>query len=248
MRGHPRGRVLVVDHDTRLSRLVTDHLIADGYAAEAVHDGFTGLDRAVEGAPDVVVLDPAVPGLPGGEVMARLRRVAAVPVIIVSDRVTAEDRIAGLLMGADDYVTKPLAMRELVLRVDAVVRRSRGCGGGGSLLRAGALEVDTAARLVRRDGVDVGLTVREFELLAHLMRRPGRALRRQELLEEVWGYSWGDVSTVTVTVRRLREKIEPDVTRPHYVRTVRGVGYMFLAPGVNDIATNDRGELPRLAG
>jgi DNA-binding response OmpR family regulator len=173
-----------------------------------------------------------LPGIDGLEVCRRLRALAPVPIVILTARGQENDRIIGLDLGADDYVAKPFSTKELVARVRAVLRRARGpLAPSGpdapSVYTDGDLEVEVAARQARLAGAVVSLTAREFELLAFLVRHPGRAFRRDELLEGVWGYRYGDTSTVTVHVRRLREKIEPDPSTPVRIATVWGVGYRW---------------------
>jgi DNA-binding response OmpR family regulator len=170
-----------------------------------------------------------LPSLNGLEVCRRLRAVAPVPVIMLTARGEEVDRIAGLELGADDYVAKPFSPRELTARVKAVLRRATGVVSAeeAEILRAGTLEVDPVAHEAHVDGQFVALTAREFDLLVHLMRNPRRAFRREELLHDVWGFSYGDTSTVTVHVRRLREKVEADPSAPRHVCTVWGVGYRF---------------------
>jgi DNA-binding response OmpR family regulator len=171
-----------------------------------------------------------LPSMGGLEVCRRLRAQAPVPVIMLTARGEEADRIAGLELGADDYVAKPFSPRELTARVKAVLRRAAGpltFQQEPAVLRAGGLEVDTVAHEARLDGELVALTAKEFDLLAHLMRNPRRAFRREELLDDVWGFSYGDTSTVTVHIRRLREKVEADPSNPRYVCTVWGVGYRF---------------------
>jgi DNA-binding response OmpR family regulator len=226
------SRVLVVDDDPTVSEVVARYLERDGYAVETVADGRTALDRALAEPPDLVVLDLMLPGLDGLEVCRRLRALAPVPIVILTARGQENDRIVGLDLGADDYVAKPFSTKELVARVRAVLRRARGplapSGPGASAVHSdGDLEVDVAARQARLAGAVVSLTAREFELLAFLVRHPGRAFRREEILESVWGYRYGDTSTVTVHVRRLREKIEPDPSTPVRIATVWGIGYRW---------------------
>jgi DNA-binding response OmpR family regulator len=226
------SRVLVVDDDPTVSEVVARYLERDGYAVETVADGRTALDRALAEPPDLVVLDLMLPGIDGLEVCRRLRALAPVPIVILTARGQENDRIVGLDLGADDYVAKPFSTKELVARVRAVLRRARGpLAPSGpdapSVYADGDLEVDVAARQARLAGAVVSLTAREFELLAFLVRHPGRAFRREELLEGVWGYRYGDTSTVTVHVRRLREKIEPDPSAPVRIATVWGVGYRW---------------------
>jgi DNA-binding response OmpR family regulator len=223
------GRVLVVDDDPNLGEVVARYLAREGYEVEVVHDGITGLSRALTDLPDVVVLDLMLPGLDGLEVFRRLRQAAPIPVVMLTARGSEEDRVAGLELGADDYLGKPFSPRELTARVKSVLRRARGgiTSATGPTLRGGDLEVDLVAHEARRNGKVMLLTVKEFDLLAHLMSRPGQAFRREELLGAVWGYSIGDTATVTVHVRRLREKIEDDPSAPRHLCTVRGVGYRF---------------------
>jgi DNA-binding response OmpR family regulator len=225
----PAGRVLVVDDDPNLGEVVARYLAREGYEVDVARDGISGLDRALTGLPDVVVLDLMLPGLDGLEVLRRLRRVAPIPVVMLTARGNEEDRVAGLELGADDYLGKPFSPRELTARVKAVLRRASGGVSStiGPTLHGGGLEVDLVAHEARRDGQPLVLTVKEFDLLAYLMSRPGRAFRREELLAAVWGYSIGDTATVTVHVRRLREKTEDDPSAPRHLCTVRGVGYRF---------------------
>jgi DNA-binding response OmpR family regulator len=226
------SRILVVDDDATVSEVVTRYLERDGYAVETAADGRTGLERALAEPPDLVVLDLMLPGIDGLEVCRRLRAIAPVPIVVLTARGQESDRIIGLDLGADDYVAKPFSTKELVARVRAVLRRAKGplapTGAGAPRVHVdGDLEVDLAARQARLSSAVVSLTAREFELLAYLVRHPGRAFRRDELLEGVWGYRYGDTSTVTVHVRRLREKIESDPANPVRIVTVWGVGYRW---------------------
>ncbi|PSK97576.1 DNA-binding response OmpR family regulator [Haloactinopolyspora alba] len=223
-------RVLVVDDDPALSDVVGRYLRRDGFDVDFAADGTTGLTRALDTLPDIVVLDLMLPGMDGLEVCRRLRKVAPIPVVMLTALGEENDRIAGLELGADDYVTKPFSPRELSARVRAVLRRAAAGGVETSAARtlAGAgVEVDVVSHQVHRDGAYVALTSKEFDLLVHFMTNPGRAYRREELLEAVWGWSFGDTSTVTVHIRRLREKVEPDPSSPQHLVTVRGVGYRF---------------------
>ena len=226
-----RSRILVVDDDTTVSEVVARYLERDGYAVETVADGRRALERALAEPPDLVVLDLMLPGMDGLDVCRRLRALAPVPIVILTARGQEADRIVGLELGADDYVSKPFSTKELVARVRAVLRRARGPlaaqPNGPRSHVDGDLEVDVAARQARRGGAVVALTAREFELLVFLMRHPGQAFRREEILDHVWGYRYGDTSTVTVHVRRLREKIEPDPAEPTRIATVWGIGYRW---------------------
>ena len=222
-------RVLIIEDDPNVAEVVTRYLEREGYTVEVADDGLEGLERALSDPPDLVVLDLMLPALSGLEVCRRLRAKAPVPVIMLTARGEEVDRIAGLELGADDYVAKPFSPRELTARVKAVLRRAAGglAAEEEGVLRAGDLEVDPVAHEARLHGELVSLTAREFDLLAHLMRNPRRAFRREELLADVWGFTYGDTSTVTVHVRRLREKVEADASAPRHICTVWGVGYRF---------------------
>ena len=222
-------RVLVVDDDVTLNDVVTRYLEREGFVVETAADGRIALQRALADPPDLMVLDIMLPGLDGLEVCRRLREVAPVPVIMLTARGEESDRVAGLELGADDYVTKPFSPRELTARVKSVLRRSRTpiAAQDSEPLVAGDVEVDPLAHEVRLCGELAALTAREFELLVFLMRHPRQVFTREHLLEQVWGYTYGDTSTVTVHVRRLREKIESDPSKPTRVLTVWGVGYRW---------------------
>jgi DNA-binding response OmpR family regulator len=224
------ARVLVVEDDPNVAEVVTRYLEREGYEVDAVADGAEGLRRALAEPPDLVVLDLMLPSLSGVEVCRRLRAVAPVPVIMLTARGEEADRIAGLELGADDYMAKPFSPRELTARVKAVLRRAAAplvANDQPTELASGDLTVDLVAHEAWRGGELVALTAKEFDLLVHFMRNPRRAFRREELLEDVWGFTYGDTSTVTVHVRRLREKIEDDPSAPRRVTTVWGVGYRF---------------------
>ncbi|MBG0814263.1 response regulator transcription factor [Planomonospora sp. ID82291] len=223
------ARILVVEDDPTVAEVVARYLERDGHRVECVGDGAEALRRALPDPPDLLVLDLMLPGLDGLTVCRKLRERWPVPVIMLTALGEEIDRVAGLETGADDYVTKPFSPRELALRVQSVLRRARGASmpGGTGVLRDGGLLVDVGAHEVRLDGEQVTLTAREFDLLAHLMRNPRQAFSRSTLLDQVWGWSFGDSSTVTVHVRRLREKIEPDPTAPRRIVTVWGVGYRY---------------------
>lgn len=225
--------ILVVDDDPTVAEVVTGYLERAGYTVARAADGPGALEAAGERWPDLVVLDLMLPGMDGLEVCRRLRGRGPVPVIMLTARGDEDDRILGLETGADDYVTKPFSPRELVLRVECVLRRGRSAGDaapGGPVLSCAGITVDPAARRVTKDGAEIGLTLREFDLLLHLMRHRGLAIGRERLMQEVWGWDFGDLSTVTVHVRRLRGKIEDDPARPRLIHTVWGVGYRFDAP------------------
>jgi DNA-binding response OmpR family regulator len=236
--------VLVADDDATVAEVVSRYLEREGFSVEVVSDGETALDRAMSHPPHLLVLDLMLPGIDGLEVCRRLRALAPVPVIMLTAKGDEADRVIGLELGADDYVAKPFSPKELTLRVKAVLRRASsplaGVGDVPRRLTAGRVEVDVAAREVRVDGSVVALTARELELLAFLMRHSGQAYRREDLLQQVWGYSIGDTSTVTVHVRRLREKIEVDPAHPRHLVTVWGVGYRFDVMPIEAIGGTDR--------
>jgi DNA-binding response OmpR family regulator len=251
-RGLPPGEtgrmhtILVVDDDPTVAEVVTGYLERAGFAVDRAADGAQALRLAAAREPALVVLDLMLPGMDGLEVCRRLRAAGPVPVIMLTARGDEDDRILGLEIGADDYVTKPFSPRELVLRVESVLRRQGGDRNGPAgpeLVRAG-IALDPAARRVTKDGRAVSLTLREFDLLAHLMRNPGRAIERERLMHDVWGWEFGDVSTVTVHVRRLRGKIEDDPAKPRLIRTVWGVGYRFDVPDAGDVPVDGPAGVP----
>ncbi|WP_020122100.1 response regulator transcription factor [Streptomyces canus] len=221
-----RPRVLVVDDDPTVAEVVSGYLDRAGYLVDRAADGPEALARAAEHRPDLVVLDLMLPGMDGLEVCRRMRGRGPVPVIMLTARGDEDDRILGLEVGADDYVTKPFSPRELVLRVESVLRRSRPAQQSGAL-RAAGLSLDPQARRAVKNGAELALTIREFDLLAFFLRHPGRVFGREDLMREVWGWDFGDLSTVTVHVRRLRGKVEDDPARPRLIQTVWGVGYRF---------------------
>ncbi len=225
--------VLVVDDDPTVAEVVSTYLQRAGHRVRRAADGYEAVAAAEARLPDLVVLDLMLPGLDGIEVHQRIRELGPVPVIMLTARSEESDRILGLETGADDYVTKPFSPRELVLRAQSVLSRARSGPGrarpAAAVYQSGDLTLDAAARHVERAGVPLDLTVREFDLLAFFMAHPGRAFSRDELMRRVWDWEYGDMSTVTVHVRRLREKIEDDPAQPTRIATVWGVGYRFDA-------------------
>ncbi len=223
------ARVLVVDDDPTVREVVVSYVRAHGHDVVEAVDGEQALAAMRTARADLVVLDLMLPGISGLEVCRRLREVDDVPVIMLTALGSETDRVVGLEHGADDYVTKPFSPRELALRVDSVLRRvgERAEAPGAGRLVDGDLTVDADRHTAYRDGVELPLTVREYDLLRFLVAHPGRAVSRDELLQQVWGWSFGDQTTVTVHVRRLREKVEPDPTRPARLVTVWGVGYRW---------------------
>ena len=221
------AHVLVVDDDPTISDVVRRYLEQDGFRVRLAADGVAALAAVAADRPDLVVLDLMMPGLDGLEVCRRLRsRLPGLPVVMLTALGEEADRVIGLEMGADDYVTKPFSPRELVLRIRSVLRRSAPAAEP-TVLRDGDLTADTGRRIAQLGGEPLALTVREFDLLAFLLRHPAKAWSRAELLDKVWGWQFGDQSTVTVHVRRLREKIETDPAAPRRIRTAWGVGYRY---------------------
>jgi two-component system response regulator ResD len=223
------SRVLVVEDDPTVAEVVVRYLEREGYATEAVGDGAAALASARALPPALVILDLMLPGMDGLDVCRELRAFAPVPVVILTARGDEDDKIVGLELGADDYVSKPFSPRELIARVNAVLRRASAqvVSSTPTVINVGEVSIDLGAREVRTaDGV-IALTAREFDLLSYLARHPRRAFRREELFEAVWGYTYGDTATVTVHIRRLREKIERDPSNPRLITTVWGVGYRF---------------------
>lgn len=224
------AHVLVVDDDPNVAEVITRYLEREGFRVDTLGNGQEAIRRVIVNPPDLLVLDLMLPGMDGLEVCRQLRALEPVPVIMLTAKGDETDRIIGLDLGADDYITKPFSPRELTSRVKAVLRRVNAPlppSGLPSVLAAGAIEVNVPAREAKLDGVVISLTAREFELLVYLMRHPRRAFRREELMESVWGWSYGDTSTVTVHIRRLREKLETDPAIPVHLATVWGVGYRF---------------------
>ncbi|NLF14552.1 MAG: response regulator transcription factor [Anaerolineaceae bacterium] len=220
--------ILVVDDEARIVKLVRDYLERAGFGVLTAGDGETALAMARRERPDLIVLDLMLPGVDGLDVCRRLRRESGVPIIMLTARVEEADRIVGLELGADDYVTKPFSPGELVARVRANLRRARGEMGQATVIRAGDVELDTAtlATTVAEQAVD--LTPTEFELLAALARHPGRIWTREQLLEAVHGVAFESYDrSIDSHIKNIRRKIEPDPRRPRYIQTVYGVGYRF---------------------
>jgi DNA-binding response OmpR family regulator len=225
------ARILLVDDERSLQTLLAYPLRKDGYEVVAAHDGREALDRFAERRFDLVVLDIMLPKLDGIEVCRRLRSRSQVPIIMLTAKDDEIDKVLGLEMGADDYITKPFSVREFRSRVKAALRRSEMLStrsAAGERILAGELEIDPGRRAVSARGESVRLTYVEFELLATLAAAPGQVMTREMLLERVWGDSaYRDPRTIDVHVRHLREKLEREPRQPEYLFTVRGVGYRF---------------------
>jgi DNA-binding response OmpR family regulator len=227
------ARVLVIDDAAEIRDVLEETLRLEGFDVELAATAHDGLAVARDTVPDLIVLDLMLPDLDGVEVCRRLRTFTDAYVVMLTARGDEVDKLLGLSVGADDYVTKPFSAREVVARLRAMLRRPRGGGAERSaeILRVGDLEIDVDAHEVRRAGEEIALTRIEFALLRTLAEQPKVALTRDRLMEHVWGQDWfGDPHVVDVHVSKLRHKVEPDPSAPRYVRTVRGVGYR-LGPG-----------------
>jgi DNA-binding response OmpR family regulator len=220
--------ILVVDDEKKIVRLVSDYLQAAGFRVVTAHDGKMALAQFRYERPDLVVLDLNLPSMDGLDVARAIRQERNTPIIMLTARVEEIDRILGLELGADDYVSKPFSPRELVARVRAVLRRASNDEPAAASIRAGDLVIDPDKRTVTRDGKTIDLTTTEFDLLYILAHTPGRVFSRMELLDRVQGMSFeGYERTIDVHIKNLRKKIEPDPRRPRYILTVYGAGYRF---------------------
>jgi len=221
--------ILVVDDEARIVKLVRDYLERAGFAVLSARDGETALLLARRERPDLIVLDLMLPGVDGLDVCRRLRQETAVPIIMLTARVEEADRIVGLELGADDYVTKPFSPRELVARVRAALRRASGQVGPASVIRTGDLQLDTATLTATVGGQAMDLTPTEFHLLAALARQPGRIFSREQLLEAIHGVAFdGYDRSVDSHIKNLRRKIELDPRQPRRIETVYGMGYRLV--------------------
>lgn len=222
-------RILVVEDEHMVAEVVERYLRRDGYAVTVVHDGGAAMAAFDQLSPDLVVLDLMLPGLDGMEICRRIRSHGETPIIMLSARAEELDKLLGLGVGADDYVTKPFSPRELAARVRTVLRRSaRPSSQGTDTLRFAGLRIDRRGRTVESDSGQLAVTAREFDLLYYLASHAGQVFSREQLMDTVWDYTYaGDAETVTVHMRRLRTKIETDPSRPRYLKTVWGVGYKF---------------------
>jgi two-component system, OmpR family, response regulator RegX3 len=224
--------VLVVEDEAAIVEAVGYALELDGFQVVSARGGREGLEAARRINPAVVILDVMLPGMSGLDVCRQLRRESDVPIIMLTAKESEADKVAGLELGADDYMTKPFSMRELVARVRAQLRRASKTGalsGSNEVLRGGAVELDVEAHEVRVGGESISVRPKEFDLLESLMRRQGRLATRETLINEVWGPDYfGATKTLDVHIKRLRQKLEVDPARPRHIVTVRGLGYKFV--------------------
>jgi DNA-binding response OmpR family regulator len=223
------SRILVVEDDDRIRRALRLALEDEGYEIDEAPDGEQGLVSHARNDPDVVLVDLMLPGISGFDLCRELRKTSGVPILVVTARSDTHDVVAGLEAGADDYVTKPFAVKELTARIRSLLRRTSPLAPQPERLTFGAIEVRPDAGIVCRDGQEVALTKTEFRLLCELAFHPGIVLSREQLLERIWGYDYfGDARLVDAHIRRLRTKIETDPADPNLIVTVRGLGYKLV--------------------
>ncbi len=220
-------RILLVEDEEKLARMVELELRYEGYEVEKAFDGRTGLDKALSGSFDLVLLDIMLPALSGMEVLRRLRRGSQIPVIMLTARDTVVDKVSGLDSGADDYITKPFAIEELLARIRAALRKRQAAPQAANTLSVGGLVLDTDRHTVTVQGTQVELTRREFDLLHYLLENKEKVVSRESLLDHVWGYDYaGETNAVDVYIRFLRAKLEEPFGEK-FIHTVRGVGYVI---------------------
>ncbi|MBR3042197.1 MAG: response regulator transcription factor [Eubacterium sp.] len=221
-------RILIVDDDVALSDIIKEMLENYEYEVDQAYNVEEAFDRLTDGKFDLVLLDINLPDGEGFEVCQELRKVSTVPVIFASARTSLDDRVSGFEMGGDDYLPKPYSMKELLVRVNALIRRTYGFAEKEEIVTFGDVEVDITSRTVKKAGKVVALSLKEFDLLAFLCRNRGNAIEKDKLISEVWGaFSEVDASTLTVHIRWLREKLEDNPSKPEYIKTVFKVGYIL---------------------
>ena len=229
-------KVLIVEDDKPISDIIKFNLTKEGFSTDVAYDGQEGLEKAIKDNPDLVLLDVMLPTIDGFEICKKIREKSTVPIIILTAKEEEVDKVLGLELGADDYMTKPFGQRELIARVKANIRRSSISAAPtgadpANVANFGRITIDNNLYEAKKDDKLLELTLREFELLKYLAEREDKVYSREQLLEDVWEYDYyGDIRTVDVTVRRLREKIEDDSSDPKYINTKRGVGYYFHRP------------------
>lgn len=228
-------KVLIIEDEKSISDIIKFNLTKEGFEVDTAYDGQAGLDKALTVKPDLILLDVMLPILDGFQVCKKIRETNSVPILMLTAKEEEVDKVLGLELGADDYITKPFGMRELIARIKANIRRTDFIANlqdaPSNVQDFGNLAIDLNRYEVRKNGTALELTLREFELLKYLAERENKVFSREQLLEEVWGYEYyGDIRTVDVTVRRLREKLEDDSSDPKYITTKRGIGYYFRRP------------------
>ena len=228
-------KVLIIEDEKSISDIIKFNLEKEGFSVETAFDGQDGLRKAETVNPDLILLDVMLPLLDGFQVCKKIRETSMVPILMLTAKEEEMDKVLGLELGADDYITKPFGKRELIARIKANIRRTDAFDHlktePANVQTFGNLEIDMNRYEVRKNEVPLELTLREFELLKYLAEKENKVFSREQLLEEVWGYEYyGDIRTVDVTVRRLREKLEDDSSNPAYILTKRGIGYYFRRP------------------
>jgi two-component system response regulator ArlR len=222
-----KGRILVIEDEVKIARFLELELKYEGYETEVAHDGREGCEKALSHTPDLIILDLMLPGLSGIEVCRRVRRESDVPIIMLTAKDDVTDKVMGLDSGADDYVTKPFAIEELLARIRAALKRKGKRDAGRNVLEAGRLVLYKDEYRVTFEGREISLSKKEFELLCYLMENRGVVLTREKILDNVWGYDYyGDTNVTDVYIRYLRSKIDQKF-KVEYIHTVRGVGYIF---------------------
>ena len=229
------AKILIVEDEKSISDIIKFNLKKEGYEVETAYDGQDGLSKALNCGCKLILLDIMLPLMSGYEICKKVRESSDVPIIMLTAKEQEDDKVLGLELGADDYITKPFGMRELMARIKANLRRfenkEQGEEAAAEVQSFGSLEIDPNRYEVRKNGQTLELTLREYELLKYLAEREDHVFSREHLLEEVWGYEYyGDIRTVDVTVRRLREKLEDDPGDPKFIMTKRGIGYYFKKP------------------
>ncbi len=229
-------RILIVEDEKSISDIIKYNLVKEGYGVETAFDGEEALVKVFDIDPDLILLDIMLPKVDGFQICKKIRETSSVPILMLTAKEEEVDKVLGLELGADDYITKPFGMRELIARIKANIRRTdfssiQDNSKEQNILDFGALTVDLSKYEVLKNNQVIDLTLREFELLKYLSEQESQVFSREKLLEEVWGYEYyGDIRTVDVTIRRLREKIEDDSSAPQYIMTKRGIGYYFRRP------------------
>ena len=229
-------RILIVEDEKSISDIIKYNLVKEGYGVETAFDGEEALVKVFDIDPDLILLDIMLPKVDGFQICKKIRETSSVPILMLTAKEEEVDKVLGLELGADDYITKPFGMRELIARIKANIRRTdfssiQNDSKEQNILDFGALTVDLSKYEVLKNNQVIDLTLREFELLKYLSEQESQVFSREKLLEEVWGYEYyGDIRTVDVTIRRLREKIEDDSSAPQYIMTKRGIGYYFRRP------------------
>ena len=224
-------KILIVDDEKNIVDILKFNLIKEGFSTLEAYDGEQALALAINEMPDLILLDVMLPKVDGFTVVRKLRQSMSTPILMLTAKEEEVDKVLGLELGADDYITKPFSQRELMARIKANIRRSsleEGDGANVNIIKCGGIMINVDRYEIKRDQITIELTLREFELVKFLALHPGQIFSRENLLEKVWGYEYfGDVRTVDVTIRRVREKLEKDPSNCEYIMTKRGVGYYF---------------------